>query len=183
MPLCYGGGIKTEKQAKKIISLGVEKIALSSLAVENPIEIRCFSESIGSQSIVIVLDVKKHKWKDSYEVFTHNGKIPTGKIPSEVLSDINEQDFGEVVINSIDNDGLMSGYDAVLIDQMKELINCPLTVLGGAGSLSDFGLLIRKYGTIGAAAGSLFVFKGKYHAVLINYPDDEEKRTLLDNCY
>ena len=86
---------------------------------------------------------------------------------------------GEIVINSIDNDGVMKGYDDDIIEKIREAINIPMTVLGGAGSLQDIETLIRKYGVIGASAGSLFVFKGVYKAVLINYPNPEEKDKLL----
>ena len=87
---------------------------------------------------------------------------------------------GEIVLNSIDNDGSMKGYDIDLIDRIYSLIDIPLTVMGGAGSLDDIGQLFARYKIIGAAAGSLFVFKGKYRAVLINYPTPEEKNTLFN---
>jgi cyclase len=90
---------------------------------------------------------------------------------------------GEIVINSIDNDGLMKGYDLALVEKIRESIRVPLTVLGGAGSLHDIGQLIHKYGAIGAAAGSLFVFKGVYRAVLINYPKRKEKDALIKESF
>ena len=86
-------------------------------------------------------------------------------------------------INSIDNDGIMKGYDLALVEKIRESISVPLTVLGGAGSLHDIGQLINKYGAIGAAAGSLFVFKGVYRAVLINYPNRAEKDALIEENY
>jgi cyclase len=85
---------------------------------------------------------------------------------------------GEVVVNAIDRDGEMKGYDLELISRVREATSLPMTVLGGAGSLSDIEGLIRQFGIIGAAAGSLFVFKGKYRAVLINYPRQIEKDAL-----
>ena len=78
---------------------------------------------------------------------------------------------------------VMKGYDFALVDQIRKLINIPLTVLGGAGSLEDIGELINKYNIIGAAAGSLFVFKGKYRAVLINFPNRSEKDNLITKYY
>ena len=87
--------------------------------------------------------------------------------------------MGEIVLNSIDDDGLMKGYDSGLIEKVKPLISVPLTILGGAGSLDDIGRLFDRFGIIGAAAGSLFVFKGKYKAVLISYPNYEEKTKLI----
>ena len=85
---------------------------------------------------------------------------------------------GEIILNSIDQDGVMKGYDLNLIDKIAETVSIPLTVLGGAGSLSDMEKVIDKHGVIGVAAGSLFVFKGKYRAVLINYPTPAQKIQL-----
>jgi cyclase len=86
---------------------------------------------------------------------------------------------GEIVVNSIDQDGVMKGYDLTLTEKIREGIKVPMTVLGGCGSLKDLAQLINKFGIIGAAAGSLFVFKGIYKAVLINYPNAAEKNTLV----
>ncbi|NQU85668.1 MAG: imidazole glycerol phosphate synthase subunit HisF, partial [Mariniphaga sp.] len=90
---------------------------------------------------------------------------------------------GEIIINSIDQDGLMKGYDYTIIDKIRELIDIPMTILGGAGTLDDIGDAINKHGIIGAAAGSLFVFKGIYKAVLINYPNPVEKEALIKKYF
>lgn len=183
MPLCYGGGIRTAEQAQRIIGLGVEKVAISSAAIENPELITIIAEIIGNQSVVVVLDVKKRLLGDVYEVWTYNGRRATGKYPSELALQMEILGAGEIVISSIDNEGLMKGYDLALVDKIQEAISVPLTVLGGAGSLRDIGQLINKYGAIGAAAGSLFVFKGVYRAVLINYPNRAEKDALIGMNY
>ena len=183
MPLCYGGGIKTAEQAETIIGLGVEKVAISSAAIENPELITIITERIGNQSVVIVLDVKKNLLGDMYEVRTHNGQKKTGKCPSELALQMERLGAGEIVINSIDNDGIMKGYDFALVEKIRGSISVQLTILGGAGSLHDIGQLINKYGIIGAAAGSLFVFKGVYRAVLINYPNRAEKDALIEENY
>lgn len=177
MPLCYGGGVKTVEQAQKIFSLGIEKIALSSAVLENPGLISEIAERVGSQSVIVVLDVKK-KLFGGYEVYTHNGKKATGINPVKFAEEAQRWGAGEIVINSIDQDGMMKGYDMNLIDRIREKISLPLTVLGGAGSLADIKTVIDKHGIIGVAAGSLFVFKGIYKAVLINYPDKNEKENL-----
>ena len=91
--------------------------------------------------------------------------------------------MGEIVINSVDQDGMMEGYDLSLIEKIKSQVNIPVTALGGAGSLYDIEGLINKFGVIGAAAGSLFVFKGVYKAVLINYPNPEQKLELIKNAF
>ena len=170
MPLCYGGGVKTIEQIQKIINLGVEKVALSSAAVLSPDLIREAAERVGSQSVVVVMDVKKKGFVGSrYEVFTHNGTCPTGLNPVDFAKRVEVLGAGEVVVNSIDQDGMMKGYDLDLIGQVRANISLPITVIGGAGSVGDIATLVKTFGIIGAAAGSLFVFKGKYRAVLINY--------------
>ncbi|PZR09015.1 MAG: imidazole glycerol phosphate synthase subunit HisF [Flavobacterium psychrophilum] len=182
MPLCYGGGVKTVEQAQRIFSLGVEKIAVSSAIVEDPTFITRMAEKVGTQSVVAVLDVKK-KLLGGYEVYTHNGKKKTGKNPVEFAKELEKLGIGEIVINSIDNDGVMKGYDMSIIEKVRDVLTIPMTVLGGAGSLQDIGQLIKKFGIIGASAGSLFVFKGVYKAVLINYPSRSEKETLIKSNY
>jgi cyclase len=183
MPLCYGGGIRTAKQAQQIFSLGVEKIAISSVAVESPGIITEIANRVGNQSVVVVLDIKKRQTDDKYEVWTHNGTKNTGRNCAEFAVEAEKAGAGEVVLNSIDNDGTMKGYDRQLIRSVREAINIPLTVLGGAGSLDDLGSLIQEHGIIGAAAGSLFVFKGRFRAVLINYPTPAEKEDLLKHYF
>lgn len=178
MPLCYGGGVKTVEQAQRIFSLGVEKIAISSAAIDTPDLVSRIAEQVGSQSIVVILDIKK-RLLGGYQVFIKNGKVATSKKLNEFVQELERLGVGEIIVNSIDNDGLMNGYDFNLIDQIRKIVKVPLTILGGAGKLEDIGKLVSRYGIIGAAAGSLFVFKGIYKAVLINYPSREEKHILI----
>ena len=179
MPLCYGGGIKTVEQAKRIVGLGVEKIAISSAAVENPPLITAIGQEIGNQSVVVVLDAKKRRLGSEYEVWTHNSRKNTGKTVASFAAEAESLGAGEIVVNSIDNDGAMKGYDLVLAKSVREATRLPMTVLGGAGSLDDLGRLIKACGVVGAAAGSLFVFKGTYKAVLINYPTQAHREELI----
>jgi imidazole glycerol-phosphate synthase subunit HisF len=179
MPLCYGGGVRSAAQAKKIIGLGVEKVALSAAAIENPGLIKQIANEIGRQSVVIVLDVKKRMLSKEYDVFIHNGKKNTKRSVIEVATQAEALGAGEIVINSIDNDGQMKGYDLALAKKIRDAVNIPITFLGGAGSLDDIGALIRTCGVVGASAGSLFVFKGVYKAVLINYPNVVQRDELI----
>ena len=179
MPLCYGGGVKTVEQAQRIVGLGVEKVAISSVALDKPELVSEMAEQVGSQSVVVVLDVKKRLLNGKYEAWTHNAKRHTGRCPVEWARQAENLGVGEIVVNSIDNDGVMKGYDFPLIDTIRDAVRVPITVLGGAGSLNDIRQLIDKYDIIGAAAGSLFVFKGVYRAVLINYPNRQEKEELI----
>ena len=178
MPLCYGGGIKTVEQAIRIFSLGVEKIAISSEAINNTKIISKIAKRVGSQSVVVVLDVKKKKF-GGYDLFTHNGSISTGINPFDFAKKCELEGVGEILVNSVDKDGCMTGYDLKLVHKMRDVIDIPMTVLGGASSLDDLRMLIKEFCIIGAAAGSLFVFKGKYKAVLINYPLAIEKDLLV----
>jgi len=183
MPLCYGGGIKTAEQAQRVFSLGVEKIAVGSLAVENPSMISKIAEKVGNQSVVVVMDVKKKKFSSKYEICIVNGSRSTNLDPADYAITMQNEGAGEIVINSIDHDGMMNGYDINLIRKVREGISIPMTVMGGAGSIEHFGEVIKEHGIIGAAAGSLFVFKGKYRAVLINYPTKLEKHNLIQEYF
>jgi cyclase len=175
MPLSYGGGVKTVEQFDRIIGLGVEKVAVSSAAVDDPSLISRAAARVGSQSVVAVIDVKRSGLLRKPEVVTLNATKRSGLEPSVLATNLQKLGAGEIVLNNVDRDGEMKGYDFDLIDSVRNAISTPLTVLGGAGSLEDIRSLVIRYGIIGAAAGSLFVFKGKYRAVLINYPDLEEK--------
>lgn len=181
MPLCYGGGVKTVEQAKKIISLGAEKVALSSAAIENPSIISLIAKAVGTQSVVVVIDVKYRGIFKKAEVVSHNGNKATGLSPSQFAKKCEELGAGEIVINSVDRDGMMTGFDTKLIREIRDSISLPITILGGAASLEDISCAIKEFGVIGVAAGSLFVFKGKYKAVLINYPNAAEKKAVLSS--
>ena len=181
MPLCYGGGIKTAEQIREIIGLGVEKVSLSSAAIENHEIVKNCAKFVGNQSIVVTLDVKKTN--NNYYVYTRNGKNNTKLDPVDLVKDFQAFGAGEIVINSIDHDGIMKGYDINLIEKIKGIADIPITVVGGAGTLSDIGKLFKEFGLIGACAGSLFVFKGVYRAVLINYPNLAEKDQLYSNYF
>ncbi|MDO9623694.1 MAG: AglZ/HisF2 family acetamidino modification protein [Pseudomonas sp.] len=182
MPLCYGGGIRTAAQAKKIIALGVEKVAVSAAALENLALISEIAEEIGRQSVVVVLDVKQRLLSKGYDVWTHNGTRNTKRNVFEVAVEAEKLGAGEIVINSIDNDGRMKGYDIVLATKLRQAVRVPITVLGGAGSVADMGKIIEACGVVGVAAGSFFVFKGPYRAVLISYPSSLQKDQLLQSA-
>ena len=180
MPLCYGGGVTTAEQASRIIDLGVEKVAVSSAAVNDPSLLTRMANAIGRQSVVAVMDVRKKTglFSKGYEICTHNGKMAHKLDPIVFARQLQDAGAGEIVVNSINNDGEMKGYDIELAKQMRIALNVPLTVLGGAGSVEHIGDLLSACGVIGAAAGSLFVFKGQYRAVLISYPTPQQKDAL-----
>ena len=178
MPLCYGGGITTVAQIERIIGLGVEKVAIGTAAQSTPELIAHASRRAGSQSVAVVLDVKRTGFLRRHEVVTLNGTRHTGRDPVDAARDAEAHGAGEVIVNAVDRDGGMAGYDLELMARIRAAVSLPLTALGGAGSLDHIHTLIERFGTIGAAAGSLFVFKGKYRAVLISYPSQPDKDRL-----
>ncbi|MDC0225506.1 AglZ/HisF2 family acetamidino modification protein [Gammaproteobacteria bacterium] len=181
MPLCFGGGVQTPEQVEKIISLGVEKVAIGSAAIENSQLIESSAERVGNQSIVVVMDVKRTGiLTKNYELFIHNGKKSTGLNAGDFAKRMESIGAGEILINNIDRDGILSGYDMDLISEVRQKVNIPITALGGAGRLADISEIFKEFGIIGASAGSIFVFKGKYRAVLIQYPSEIEKNELLN---
>lgn len=179
MPLCYGGGVKTVEQAERIFSLGVEKVAISAAAVADSDLITSISRNVGNQSLVVVIDAKFNNKNGVYEVWVHNGTKNTRIEIVEFVKQIEKLGAGEIVINSIDNDGVMMGYDMKLVNLVRDAISIPMSALGGAGSKADIAKLINKFGIIGAMAGSMFVFKGVYKAVLISYLNKEDKADLI----
>jgi cyclase len=178
MPICYGGGVKSVEMAQKIFALGIEKIAVSSIAIQNPKLLPEIANRVGSQSLIAVVDIKR-KLFGGYEIYIHNGKIKTGLEPVNFIKYLENLGIGEVIINSIDNDGMMNGFDFNLIDKVIEGLSIPLTIVGGAGSIIDIEKAIQRYGLLGVGCGSLFVFKGPYKAVLINYPSIKEKKEIF----
>ena len=169
MPIAYGGGISNLYEAKKILSLGVEKIVFNSSFIKDPKFVNELVNEIGSQSVVSSLDIRRNFF-GNYKVFSSNGNSNTGIDPFKFAKELESNGVGEILINSIENDGMQKGYDLKLIQEMTKKLNIPVIACGGASSLED----MKKAFDIGAsalAAGSLFIFKGPYRAVLINYPD------------
>ena len=180
MPLCYGGGVTTAVHAARIVDLGVEKVAVSAAALANPALITEMAAAVGRQSVVAVLDVREKSslFAKGFELCSHNAKVAYKQDPVAIAVQLQEAGAGEIVVNSVDRDGLMQGYDLDLAAQFRRALKVPMTFLGGAGSLDDIGQLVSRVGVVGAAAGSLFVFKGKYRAVLISYPTPLQKTQL-----
>lgn len=180
MPICYGGGIKTAEQAKRIFSLGIEKIALSSEALLNPTIITKIASEVGNQSVVIVLDIKKNIL-GKYELYTHNATKRSKVDIKKFVKSLSELGSGEIVVNNIDRDGSMKGYDLDLISYVSSLTDLPITSVGGVGKIEHFQSLLEHCDITGLGAGSLFVFRGRYKAVLINYPDPNLKKKICQH--
>jgi imidazole glycerol phosphate synthase subunit hisF (EC 4.1.3.-) len=168
MPLCYGGGLDSVDQMKQIFSLGAEKAAINSSAFKNPALIKDAALVFGSQSVVVSIDAKKNFF-GKYEVMTRGGSEGTGKGVVEWAEECARLGAGEILLNSIDRDGTMVGYDIELINKVSGSVSIPVIACGGAGKNSDFAAALEA-GASAVAAGSLFVFYGKNRAVLIKYP-------------
>ncbi|MGZ9234933.1 MAG: AglZ/HisF2 family acetamidino modification protein [Anaerolineales bacterium] len=178
MPLGYGGGIRSMEDIKTLLSIGIEKIILNTSAVEQPALVRAAADYAGSQAVVISIDVKKN-FLGKYEVWTRSGKKGTGLDPVKHGVEMEKQGAGELLINSIDRDGTMQGYDLELIRRVSEAVSVPVVACGGAGKLQDLADAITMGGASAAAAGSFFVFQGPLRGVLISYPSPSDLKQVL----
>jgi cyclase len=172
MPFGYGGGITNMEQVEKLFSLGVEKVGVNTHAVEHPKFISEVAAVAGRQSMVVSMDVKRG-WFGKYKVFTHCGTKATDKDPVAWAKEVEQLGAGEILVNSIDRDGTMSGYDLELLEKISAAVTVPVIACGGAGTLEHFSQAINA-GASAVAAGSMFVFKGPHRAVLISYPSPVE---------
>jgi cyclase len=181
MPLCYGGGVSTVEQAHRLFSLGVEKICLQTAALENPALIGEIAARFGSQSVLVSIDVKKN-WLGKRQVYA-SARHKSLSIPlPELLKQMVDAGAGEIVLNSVDQDGVMNGMDLELIREVSALLSVPLIAVGGVGSLEDIRRGIEA-GASAVAAGAFFVFHGPHKAVLITYPKYSQLENLMKNIY
>ena len=178
MPLCYGGNIENVDQIEKILSLGVEKISLNTSLFSNPNFVKNASNKFGKQSIVATFDIKKKSGE--YFIFTESGKK---KINNNLISTIKELQLsvGEIIIQSIDRDGTMQGYDIDLFNYISKYINIPFTFVGGAGKIDHIEQIIKRSTIAACGCASFFIFKKKRGSVLINYISQPEREILNKN--
>lgn len=178
MPLAYGGGIKTVEDIRAVLKIGMEKVVINSALFEDLGFIREAADQFGSATIVASLDVKKNLF-GNYELYASGGKVRVKKDPFAFARELEQAGAGELMLQSIDREGTMKGYDLEFISRISEMVNIPVIASGGAGSTEDFGNVVRQAGASAAAAGSLFVFHGKHRAVLISYPDQQELKRIF----
>jgi imidazole glycerol-phosphate synthase subunit HisF len=169
MPLCYGGGIRDAATAARIVAFGFEKVSVSAAALARPQLIREMADAVGAQSVVVTLDVRKKKLFSGEAIYTHNGREKSSRNVMDFCQEAVALGAGEIVLNSIDLDGEMQGYDLDLAKRLRNAVDTPISMLGGAGTTDHMQQLIDTIGICGAGAGSMFVFKGTYRAVLISY--------------
>ncbi len=177
MPIGYGGGITTIEDIKQLYKIGVEKVVINTQAVKKPEFIREASVRFGSQSIVASIDVKKNLF-GKYKVCTESGRKKCNVSPVEHAKAMEECGAGEIILNSIDRDGLMEEYDIELIKSVTSNVSIPVIALGGAGELKNFREAVNA-GASAVSAGSMFVYQGVHKAVLINYPTQKELKEYL----
>jgi cyclase len=178
MPLAYGGGIQKFEQAKRLFSIGVEKVVLGSAAFESPELITAISRTYGAQSVVACIDVKEG-FIFGRQAYVRNARKRTGLSPLELARKMESFGAGEIILQSVDREGTGMGYDLPMIRQIAEQLNVPLVALGGARSIDDFIFAIAEGKASAVAAGSMFVFQGPHKAILISYPETKQLESLL----
>jgi cyclase len=178
MPFGYGGGIRSMDDINRLFSLGVEKVILNTIGLQHMDLIASAAATYGNQSIVLSVDVKKNLF-GQYSIFSHaQVKHKHNDLIAYIQAGI-KAGAGEIMLNMVDRDGIMKGYDLKLIQFVSKAIQVPLVVCGGAGNLNDLRQAID-HGASGVAAGSLFVYHGPHKAVLINYPAYAECKKLFN---
>ena len=173
MPFTVGGGISSLEQIRDLINAGAEKVCMNSAALVDEQLIRDAARTFGASAIVVAMDIKK-KRLGGYRVFADRGRNATKHNPVSYAEHIQELGAGEILVNSIDRDGVMQGYDIEQLKAISDSVSIPVIACGGAGSFEDMKDAIQSGGASAASAGSLFVYHGPRKAVLINLPDRSE---------
>lgn len=179
MPVCYGGGVKDLEQMRIIYSLGIEKVSISSAVLKSDDLLLQASNIFGSQSVVVTIDIKRSRFFNKYNVVSHRSKKKYSIDYLELARVVAQKGAGELLINNVDFDGTMNGYDGQLIENISKEVDIPVIALGGAGNLDDMKKVVQESGACAAAAGSMFVYSGPHNAVLINYPSQENLKKLF----
>ncbi len=172
MPLTIGGGITTLEDADRLFEIGADKISINTAAVKTPQLVTQISKKYGSQAVVVSIDAKKVK--DQYKVFISSGREETKYTPVELAKEVESLGAGEILLNSIDKDGMMNGYDLELIKEVSASINIPLIVAGGCGKLQDFADAIKSCRADAVCAASIFFFIGESIITAKDYLNKKE---------
>lgn len=168
MPMCYGGGVTSVDEIRRLLKSGIEKVSINTAAHEDPRLIETAARTFGSQAIVAGIDVKKG-FLGRAAVVSHGGKRKQSADPVHWAKAVERAGAGEILLTSVDRDGTQSGYDLELVRQVTSAVRIPVIACGGAGKLQHFSEAIHS-GASAVAAGSMFVFHGPHRAVLITYP-------------
>ena len=173
MPLAYGGGVQRLEQIVRLLELGIEKVVLNTAAIGDPALIEKAASLVGSQSIVVSIDVKKNLF-GRHEVVTSGARQRTGLLAEKWATEVERRGAGEILLNAVDRDGMMDGYDLKLVRAVSNAVSIPVVACGGAGSVEHIREVLTEGAASAAAAGSFFVYTGPYRAVLINVPARDE---------
>lgn len=177
MPVAYGGGVRSLEQIRRLIRSGVEKVVINTLATESTDTIRAAVEVFGSQAIVGAVDVRR-KLFGGYAVMAKSATVETKLNLQQHIQSLVQAGVGELLINDVERDGAMTGYDLALVRSVAQA-PVPVVVCGGAGSIEHLRQAVHEGGASAVAAGSMFVFHGKHRAVLINYPKAVELEAIF----
>lgn len=178
MPVSYGGGLTNVEDCRRAIAVGFEKVVLNSVLATNPELVARTADVLGSQAVVVSIDVRRSS-SGSYEVFSHGANQALNVEPQSWARQMEKLGAGEIILNAVERDGTLQGYDLDLIRIVSENVGIPVVALGGARDIDDLSRAVIEAGASAVAAGSLFVFYGKRRAVLINPPTQEEFMALL----
>jgi cyclase len=178
MPFGVGGGVKALDDIQQLIQAGAEKVIICSEALQRPEFIREASDAFGSSTISVCLDLGKAFFGGT-KLFSHSGTKKHVISPVEFAKQMEGFGAGEIIIQSIEFDGMMNGYNYSESISIAKSITIPVTILGGAGKLSDVRSTHEQFIFNGYAAGSLFVYQGINRGVLINYPEKELLKSLF----
>jgi cyclase len=173
MPMGYGGGVSSYDQVRRLIRSGVEKVVINSVAATSSMQVITeAAQAFGSQAVVGAIDVRKSLLK-GYQVMAKSATVDTGLKLEEHARALVAAGAGEILVNNIDADGTMAGFDEKLIRRVADAVDVPVVACGGAGSIKHLVSAIYQGGASAVAAGSIFVFHGKHKAVLINYNPEQ----------
>lgn len=178
MPICYGGGVRTLDDMRRLFNLGVEKISISAAAFEVPHLISHAAAEFGRQAVVVTLDVRKGLL-GRYATRIRQGRKEIGMSAVEAAKHVETQGAGEICVYSMDRDGTWSGFDLRLVKDVAQSVRVPVIACGGAGSISDVQAVVHEGGASAVAIGSMAVFQGKDLGVLIKFPPRNEQEAIF----
>jgi cyclase len=178
MPVAYGGGIRTFDQAARVFGLGIEKVVVNTACFDSPTEVEKMCSVYGQQAVVACIDFRKSMFGNR-ELSTHSATKKRKVSLDAHLQGLENMGVGEIIVNDVGRDGTQKGYDVELLHAVSSRVSIPVVACGGAGSIADFRSAVIDGGCSAVGAGSMFVFNGKYRAVLVSYPERQELQAAL----
>ncbi|MBX3260970.1 MAG: AglZ/HisF2 family acetamidino modification protein [Labilithrix sp.] len=173
MPVCYGGGVRSVDDAKRVLRLGMEKVSVNTAALDRPEIVRELADSLGAQCVVASVDVKR-TWRGAYEVHSHAGRRVPERDPLRWVERLVGLGAGEVLLNAVHRDGTMQGCDLALLERFRDRFDVPIIACGGVGSVTDMKTAVRAGGLSAIGVGARFIYEGPYRAVLVSYLSPKE---------